>query len=67
MGFEKELADLINKYSLENGSDTPDWILAEYVEGCLDNFNLALSRRTNNSYKPDFSLETVSQWIKNDK
>lgn len=35
MTFEKELAALINKYSVENASNTPDWILAQYVVACL--------------------------------
>jgi hypothetical protein len=29
--FEKELAALINKYSLENESNTPDFILAAFL------------------------------------
>ena len=33
--FEKELAALINRHSLENESDTPDFILAAYLVGCL--------------------------------
>lgn len=37
--FEKELTNLINCYSLENGSDTPDFILAKYLVGCLQAFN----------------------------
>lgn len=38
MNFEKELAILINKYSKENESDTPDFILAQYLKGCLANY-----------------------------
>lgn len=30
--FTEELKSLINRYSLENGSDTPDWLLADYNE-----------------------------------
>ncbi len=37
--FEKELEQLINKHSLENGSDTPDFILAQYLCACLSNYN----------------------------
>ena len=37
--FKKELEGLINKYSIENESDTPDFILAEYLMGCLKTFN----------------------------
>ena len=43
--FQKELEFLINKYSLESGSDTPDFILAEYLNGCLVNFNQTLKVR----------------------
>ena len=34
--FRKELEGLINRYSMENGSDTPDFILAGYMADCLD-------------------------------
>ena len=43
--FRKELETLINKYSMENASNTPDFILAEYLENCLKAFDLALSKR----------------------
>jgi len=43
--FLNELQQLINRYSKENGSDTPDFILAEYLQGCLDNFDKTLVRR----------------------
>jgi len=43
--FEKELEDLINKHSMENGSNTPDFILAQYLKGCLDNFNIIIQAR----------------------
>lgn len=43
--FLNELEQLINRYSKESGSDTPDFILAEYLQGCLDNFNKTLVRR----------------------
>lgn len=44
--FRKELAELINRYSLEHRSGTPDFILAEYLMGCLENFDKATSTRT---------------------
>ena len=37
--FETELSRLINKYSMESGSSTPDFILARYLSGCLKAFN----------------------------
>jgi len=38
LGFLKQLEHLINRYSVENVSDTPDFILASYVNDCLSNF-----------------------------
>ena len=43
--FEKELERLLNRYSMENGSNTPDFILARYLKGCLRLFNTALNTR----------------------
>jgi len=43
--FRKELEDLINRHSLENGSDTPDFILADYLVGCLRTFDETLVKR----------------------
>lgn len=43
--FPRELSDLINSHSIEGGSDTPDFILAEYLKGCLDNFDMCVRRR----------------------
>ncbi len=44
--FEKSLESLINQYSKENDSDTPDFILAGYLLGCLDIYNKTLDRRS---------------------
>jgi hypothetical protein len=35
INFKKELVSLINRYSMENGCDTPDHILADYMINCL--------------------------------
>ena len=43
--FKSELTDLINRYSKENGSNTPDFILAEYLISCLDVFDCACKAR----------------------
>ena len=43
--FQKDLAALINEYSKENDSDTPDFILARYLNAVLDNFNAAVMDR----------------------
>jgi hypothetical protein len=43
--FEQELRKLINSQSMENASNTPDLILAEYLSSCLNAFNLAVAQR----------------------
>ena len=45
MDFIKELEHLINVCSIENESNTPDFILAQYVRHCLDAFNKACNAR----------------------
>lgn len=37
--FETELRDLINRHSKEKGSNTPDFVLADYLTTCLKNFD----------------------------
>ncbi len=44
--FRHLLSTLINAHSLENESDTPDFILAEYLTDCLAAFDKATERRT---------------------
>lgn len=43
--FGKALEQLINSYSIENGSNTPDFILAEYMIGCLRAYQTAVGAR----------------------
>ena len=43
--FRKELEQLINKHSMESGSNTPDYILADYLCACLLAFNATVSVR----------------------
>ena len=45
MGFRSELELAINRYSQENGSNTPDHILAEYLQNCLVAFDTAVNAR----------------------
>jgi hypothetical protein len=44
--FQQELTALLNSHSQENGSDTPDCILATYLLACLQEFNDAVTERT---------------------
>ncbi len=43
--FQKEISTIINKFSMESGSDTPDFILAAYLKNCLYAFNDAVKSR----------------------
>lgn len=43
--FEQDLRQLINKHSVENTSNTPDLILAEYLNACLSAFSVATRQR----------------------
>ena len=43
--FQEGLRALINQTNQENGSDTPDRILAQYLDVCLANFNTAVQHR----------------------
>ena len=43
--FGQELVGLINRHSIENRSNTPDWILADYILGCLRAFDMAVHYR----------------------
>lgn len=44
--FRKELEHIINANSMENGCDTPDFILADYLVSCLEIFDETTRRRT---------------------
>lgn len=46
-GFEKELENLINRYSKEAESNTPDYVLAEFLKNSMDNFHRATKLRDN--------------------
>lgn len=43
--LRKDLESLLNKYSAENPSNTPDFILAGYMIGCLEIFEAAVNGR----------------------
>jgi len=40
-----ELQSLLNRHSKENGSNTPDHVLAEYLVSCLAAFDHAMRMR----------------------
>ena len=43
--FKKDLERIINCNSIENGSDTPDWMLADYLMGCLEIYENTIKER----------------------
>ena len=43
--FRKELVELVNLHNLENGSNTPDWILANFILASIDAFDEGVARR----------------------
>lgn len=45
MTFQEALENVINAYSMENGSNTPDFVLAKYLKSCLIAFDVASRER----------------------
>jgi hypothetical protein len=43
--FQTELTKLLNRHSEENGSNTPDFILARYLTDCLEVWNSTVRQR----------------------
>ena len=68
--LRKEIEQAINKYSLENGSDTPDFILAGYLTDCLRIFDKAVNKREEwygrNSKDKSFNLAQMPNRNKKD-
>lgn len=51
--FTRDLAMLINRYSVENDSDTPDWLLAEYLVSHLKLLGITMRARDKwHGFKP---------------
>ena len=44
--FRTDLEALINKHNMESGSNTPDFILTDYIIDCLYSYDRAVTRRT---------------------
>lgn len=43
--LEHALASALNRFSAENPSNTPDWILAQFLLGCLAAWNQGVQQR----------------------
>lgn len=57
--LEEEIRAAINRSSAENGSNTPDFILAKYLMSCLDAFNNAVN------YREKICTGTIKELTKN--
>jgi hypothetical protein len=53
-----DFAEVINKRSIENFSNTPDFILAEYLVRCLENWNQTTVQR-NTWFRPGPDGKTI--------
>lgn len=45
MTLEEEIRHVLNCHNAEAGSNTPDFILAQYLVNCLQNFNAVVATR----------------------
>lgn len=45
MNLERELTQLLNKYSEDNAAQTPDFLLAKFLLACLRSFASAIGER----------------------
>lgn len=45
MKLQEEIMIVLNQHSAENKSDTPDFILAQFLIGCLRSFDKAVVLR----------------------
>ena len=66
ISFETKLRVLIDQCSEENASNTPDFILAQYLSGCLDAFNIAIQQRENWYGHDPRPTETDNQSLETD-
>lgn len=58
--FEDELEKLINRFSIENESDTADFILATYIRHSLDAFSVAVKHRDRWNKKMKLTNPTIN-------
>lgn len=61
--FTDELTALLNRHSRENASNTPDFILATYLNRCLDAFNQAVGERADWYGRMDSPASLVASLI----
>jgi hypothetical protein len=62
MSLKEDLQNVINRNSAENGSNTPDFILAEYLTACLAAFD-ATSQAREKWYGKALSISGGAPWV----
>lgn len=62
--FERELTVLINKYSVDAATNTPDYILARYLVSCAEAFQLAIAERQVHHGRPESDIRAVRTGMK---
>ena len=62
--FREQLRAAINRCCMENGSDTPDFILADYLRSCLSAFDIAVTARSEWYGRKDFPVQRVTRQYK---
>jgi hypothetical protein len=64
--FRRELTSVLNRYSKENGSNTPDFLLADYLIECIKTFDKVTRHREqwySSVFKPFKSAEDAANDI----
>ena len=64
--FESALRDLLNSWSMENASNTPDFVLAQYLVSCLDAFNYAVRYRESVSQIREIGSDSLFGFVVRD-
>lgn len=57
--FKTQLTRLINHHGLEGGSDTPDFILADFLVQCLATFGVTIAHRESWYGRPLYTKSAV--------
>ena len=69
MKLRRELIKLLNSNNIEKCSNTPDYILADYLLRCLTAFNLSVRSREDHNFRKEHlskdSAENVNQLTDN--
>jgi hypothetical protein len=65
MSFLKELEQLLNRHSIDNDCNTPDFVLAEYLIDCLNAYRRA--KHTSHKLYPSFAGASEEEISKDEK